>query len=366
MDAPHGQTVFQEGMRVTKEHLDNLQDILQAGILQMRQAAGFGKVVYGLKVDAGEAGSIRIAPGLALDDFGRSVIVPAAQSLTPAFPISGSGAAGTAPVLYLVATHNLVSGLLVKGIPTLLTDGFKIEARTAPPPYADGGVRFAELHPPLSLTPVPGPAPLPPTPPGLDTPSNLSVTSVASVAPAAPAVAASAALSIVQKGDWYSPPLAHGHSGKFFTDAQSNLRFDGQPLGFSGPLYDSSFITLSLGGTVTLKHGLPGRDFLAQLEARRHDGAITNHGTGREYWYDLPADGIAVISRTKHKEYTEFRLRLWPFGSPGTAPQGPVLPVADAGPDAQEELGHSFDLDGSGSRSPIGAALTKFKWIQLS
>jgi hypothetical protein len=102
------------------------------------------------------------------------------------------------------------------------------------------------------------------------------------------------------------------------------------------------------------------------LEASKADGTITNHGSGREFWYELPEDGVAVIARTRTKEYSRFRLRLWPFGSAGAAPQGPILPVADAGANEIVELGSSFRLDGTQSRSPAAKALVKFKWTQLS
>jgi hypothetical protein len=160
--------------------------------------------------------------------------------------------------------------------------------------------------------------------------------------------------------------LDHGHSGRFFTDAQARMRYDGHPLGLAGAMYDSGFVHVEPGGSVRLRHGLRGQDFLAQLDAASEHGMITNHGSGRDYWYELPADGEAVIARTKHKEYSRFRLRLWPFGTPGAAPQGPVFPIANAGADGMVEFGESFRLDGAQSRSPAGLPLRKYKWTQLS
>lgn len=323
MDAPHGQTAFIDGMRVSQEHLIHLQDILHLAVMQIREGLGLGKVVHGLKAEATPAGTVRIGPGLAYDALGRPLQLDAARELTPAF--------GNAAVLYAVIIHDLHYDLFFRGFPTVVDDVVRVELRNAPPPYDDNAVRIAEIRP----APVTAEAPVP-------------------------------ALLVSQSGDWFLPPLYHGHSGRFFTDAQARWRYDGNPLGVAGPLYDSGFIQLPPGGKVTLKHGLHGRDFLAQLEASKADGTITNHGSGREFWYELPEDGVAVIARTRTKEYSRFRLRLWPFGSPGAAPQGPVLPVANAGADEIVELGTSFRLDGTQSRSPAAKALVKFKWTQLS
>jgi len=334
MEAPHGQTAFIDGMRVTQEHLIHLQDILHLAVMQIRAGLGLGKVVHGLKAEVTATGTVSIGPGLAYDALGRPLQSDAARELTPAF--------GNATVLYAVIAHDLHYDQFFRGFPTVIDDVVRVELRNAPPPYDDNAVRIAEIRP-ASVT-----APLP---------TGGGVPTTAAAAPA---------LLVSQSGDWFLPPLYHGHSGKFFTDAQALWRYDGNPLGVAGPLYDSGFIQLAPGGKVTLKHGLHGRDFLAQLEASKADGAITNHGSGREYWYELPEDGVAVIARTRTKEYSRFRLRLWPFGSAGAAPQSPILPVANAGADEIVELGTSFRLDGTQSRSPAAKALVKFKWTQLS
>ncbi len=318
---PSGRVAFLDGMRISREHLEHLQAYLRLGIFQLRETVGEGRVAHGLKTEAapGAPGNIQVSPGLALDAFGRPLSLDTARVLPAAL--------GSAPVMYAVLAHDLRYDQFFKGFPTVITDHVKLELRTAPPPYADGGVRFAEVR---------------------------------------PAPAGATGLLIAQAGEWYLPPLDHGHSGRFYQDEQARMRYDGHPLGLAGAMYDSGFVHIEPGGSVHLRHGLRGQDFLAQLEAANEHGMITNHGSGRDFWYELPADGEAVISRTKHKEYIRFRLRLWPFGTPGAAPQGPVLPVADAGADAMVELGETFRLDGAHSRSPAGLPIRKYKWIQLS
>lgn len=320
MESPHGRAVFLDGMRISKEHLEHLQAYLHLATLQLRQGLGEGKVLHGLKVEA-SGGAIVIGPGLAFDALGRPLSLDEDRILTPAF-----GAAG---VLHAVLAHDLRYGQFFKGFPTIISDHVKLELRPAPPPYADGAVRFAEIRP-------------------------------------APEGSAGPAFLIAQSGHWYLPPLDHGHSGRFFNDAQSRMRYDGDPMGLAGAMYDSGFIHVAPGDSIRIRHGLMGRDFLAQLEARSEAGLITNHGSGRDYWYDLPADGEAVITRTKHKEYSLFRLRLWQLGAPGAAPHGPVPPIAHAGTDRTVDAGNSFRLDGSLSRAPSGVPIRTFKWTRLS
>ena len=339
MEAPSGRVAFLDGMRISREHLEHLQAYLRLGVFQLRETVGEGRVAHGLKTKAapGTPGNIQVSPGLALDAFGRPLSLDTARTL----PVD----LGTAPVLYAVLAHDLRYGEFFKGFPTVITDHVKLELRSAAPPYADGGVRFAEIRPaPVSAV-------------GAVTPAGAAT-------PAAPAGASG--LLIAQAGEWYLPPLDHGHSGRFYQDEQARMRYDGHPLGLAGAMYDSGFVHIEPGGSVHLRHGLRGQDFLTQLEAANEHGMITNHGSGRDFWYELPSDGEAVISRTKHKEYSRFRLRLWPFGTPGAAPQGPILPIANAGPDNTVELGQSFILDGGQSRSPAGLPLRKYKWIQLS
>lgn len=323
MEAAHGRVAFLDGMRISREHLDHLQAYLHLAVVQLRASIGEGKVAYGLKAEL-EGADLKVAPGLALDAFARPLALDEARTL-PVPPAPG--------IRHVVIAHDLHYGEFFKGFPTVISDRIKLELRPAAPPYADGAVRFAELRP--APPPAAGPAPAP----------NLLV---------------------VQHGDWYLPPLDHGHSGRFIPDADNRMRYDGHPLGLPGAMYDSGFIVIPPGGTVYLKHGLRGRDFVAMLEASSEHGLITSRGNGRDYWYTLPADGEATISRTRHKEYTRFRLRLWPFGAPGAAPQGPVFPVANAGEDRIVEYGEAFRLDGAQSRSPAGLPLRKFKWIQLS
>ena len=326
MDAPHGRVAFLDGMRISREHLEHLQSYLHLAALQLREGVGEGKVVHGLKTEPSGA-ILKIGPGLAFDAFGRPLALDEAKELTPVF--------GNAEALYAVLAHDLRYGQFFKGFPTVITDHVKLELRAAPPPYADGAVRFAEVRPAL--------------------------------APATPdAPAAEAPFRVTQTGRWYLPPLDHGHSGKFYQDAQSRLRYDGDPMGLAGAMYDSGFIHVAPGDRIHIRHGLMGRDFLAQLEARSENGLITNHGSGRDYWYDLPADGEAVIARTKHKEYSLFRLRLWQLGAPGAAPHGPIPPIAHAGTDRTVDAALSFRLDGSMSRTPSGVPIRTYKWIQLS
>jgi hypothetical protein len=324
MEPTHGRAAFLDGMRISKEHLEHLQAYLHLAVVQIREGLGEGKVVHGLKAEPAPGGGLKVGPGLAFDAFGRPLALMEARELTPLF--------GAAPVLHAVLVHDLRYSQFFKGFPTVITDHVKVELRGTPPPYPDGAVRFAEI------TPAPSPA----------------------------VTGAAAALAIMQSGNWYLPPLDHGHSGKFYQDAQSRMRYDGHPMGIAGAMYDSGWIHIDPGGFAELRHGLRGQEFLAQLETRSEHGLISNRGSGRDYWYDLPSDGLAIVRRTRHKEFTLFRLRLWPYGAPGAAIPGPILPIAHAGENRIVEIGEPFRLDGALSRSPSGLPLKKFKWTQLS
>lgn len=255
-----GRTVFLDGLLVTREHLNHLQDTLLADVVQVRQTAGLGKVCFGLKVEAGDAGKVKINPGTAFDAQGRPVIVPAVQQLAVAF--------GDVQTLFLAAAFVLKSDLVISGTPTILKNDFLVELRKTPPPYADFGVRVAELH------------------------------------------AQPGGFTIVQSGDWFLPPLDHRHSDKFLDDPVGGFRFDGQPLGLQPPQFDSGFLSVPLGGELTLVHGLNTINLMVEMQGRV-DGVITTKGRGGSFWYDLPGPQQIRLARSNDPGPLDMRVILW-------------------------------------------------------
>ena len=310
-------TRFLDGMRVATEHMRHLQRASIARARELRQTLGLGKVCYGLKVTASSTDEVSVSPGLAIDDFGRPIVVDA----QPAIALASDKAS-------LVAVYDLRASLLVNGVPTLLANGARIEARSAPPPYDDGAVRFAEVT--------------------------------------RAAAGAAIGVQIVQKGEWYLPPLDHGHSGEFFTDARGRWRHDGPAIGGAAqPRFDSGFVAVAAGESMRLRHGLQSTELAIELAARRIDGAITNRGVGTDYWFELPnEDEIALVRASADgAPAIALRARAWLIGATATDLE---RPIADAGDDRNAESGTTFHLDASRSRAVGIRRLVRYIWTQLS
>ena len=176
-----GRTRFQAGMRVSREHLDHLQDTLLDAVRHVRESAGVGRVIFGLQV-AVEGDVATVGPGAAVDRSARLLSSPDTVKVT----VSGS--------CYLVVRHRLRSQGLVRGVPTLLFDDAVIEARAERP--EDDAVVFARVD----------------------------------------------GGAVTQLGEWYLPPLAHRHSGAFL-ERDGRWRYDGDPLGLPAARFDSGWVS---------------------------------------------------------------------------------------------------------------------------
>jgi hypothetical protein len=316
MKHEEGSTRFVDGMRVTSEHLVHLQDVLMAAVVYLRQTVGTGKVVYGLKVEPLAADKVKVGKGIAFDRLARPLALEQEKEIAVSFSSSNT--------LYLILLYALRSETLVDGIYTILSNDLKVESRTAAPPYTDEAVIFAELH------------------------------------------LRAGKIEVVQKGEWYLPPLNHGHSGQFFFDQQMRWRFDGHRVGIAGPLYDSGFIQVEAGGEVRLNHGLKTSDLLVQIQARLPDASVTNAGVGQNFWYELIGDQEVRLKRGTDASAgrLELRVMIWPYGQAGA---GPLLPMADAGDDLVIESGNtSFTLDATRSRAFEGRVISSYIWLQHS
>jgi hypothetical protein len=258
-------TRFLDGMRVATEHMRHLQrsDIARAQAL--RGALGAWGVAHGFKVEAAADGSVTIAPGLAFDAQGRPLRLRSPARLRP-----------EAGRRYLVARYALEASLLVGGVPTLLDDGIEITQRVQPPPYDDAAVPLAEV------------------------------------------VSEGDRSACLQRGEWYLPPLDHGHSGAFVTDALGRWRYDGAALGATWAAhFDSGFVPLAPGDRIGLAHGLMSRELVVELIADR-GGVVGNRGVGSAWWYELPDADHLVLCRARSPRARPGR---WPCapapGAPG-------------------------------------------------
>jgi hypothetical protein len=174
-----GRTRFQSGLRVTREHLDHLQDVLLDAVHHARESTGTGRVIFGLRVELDGEEAV-VGPGAAVDRRARLLSSPAEKrvKLTDG---------------YLVVRHRLRSEGVVRGVPTLLFDEAVIEPRTELP--EDDAVVFARVEHGV----------------------------------------------VTQRGDWYLPPLAHRHSGAF-VERDGRWRYDGDPLGLPPARFDSGWV----------------------------------------------------------------------------------------------------------------------------
>lgn len=311
-----GRVKFLDGMRVTIEHMEHLQALWLSAAVQLRKAIGTGKVSYGLKVEPAPGNKVRVGSGLAFDRKGRPLALEEEREVALDFGISKT--------LYLALVYAQRSGVIVSGVPTLVFNEVKIETRTAAPPYTDDAVVFAELR-------------------GGD----------------------GGAVSVVQRGDWYMPPLDHGHSGEFKLDADMRWRYDGHALAAQAPRFDSGFIPVPSSSNVQLVHGLKTTHLIVQLQARRANGIITTEGFGQRFWYEIVGEQEVRLSRRSggDEENLELRVMLWPAGQTVASP---LLPIADAGDDPVVNFGESFKLDASRSRAFGGRKLVKYIWQQFS
>jgi len=112
-----GRTRFVDGMRVAREHLEHLQDVLLGHVAGGRETVGLGKVCHGLQVTVQQDGSVSVGPGLAIDAQGRALAIPEAQ--TPAVDFGGGA------TLHLVLLYSLRAEGVVTGVPTLPLAGEK-------------------------------------------------------------------------------------------------------------------------------------------------------------------------------------------------------------------------------------------------
>ncbi|MBI4874122.1 MAG: hypothetical protein HY822_05765 [Acidobacteria bacterium] len=305
---------FQDGMRVTRQHMEHLQDTLLADAIQLRQALGAGKVCHGFQTVAAGSDKVKVSPGLAFDALARPVILDTETEV----PLDFSAA--KKQVLALVYSVRAESP--VNGVPSLLYHRTGVEARAAAPPYADGALPFAEVD------------------------------------------GTGGTILVFQKPEWYLTAPDHRHSGQFRADEAARWRYDGVPLGLGDPRFDSGFVPVPAGGEVRLVHGLNTINLLVQMQCRLANGVITMQGFGNSFWYELAGhQEVALVRSATGEDEVSLRVALWPFGAGAT---GPAMPIAIAGADFLAEFGQSFALDGGRSRSFDGKPLKKYVWTQMS
>lgn len=182
MATQDARTVFVDGLRVTADHLQHLQDRLRESVLDLRRVVGTGRVAWGL-VAAADGDRVRLEPGLAFSPGGVRLSLESAVGLDVP-PERGSWR------LVLRAANADVESLRVGTRATLVT--LRTTAELVP---AGGGE-------------APGPDAL----------------AVATVTRKARGV------DVEQDDELFVAAGRHGHSGKHFQDADGRWHYDGPRL----------------------------------------------------------------------------------------------------------------------------------------
>jgi len=184
--AEDARTIFVDGLRVTAEHLQHLQDRLREAVTDLRAAVGHGRIAWGLRATL-DGGTVRLSPGVAFAGNGTRLSIAAEAGL--AIP-SAAGALR----LVLTAVNADRTALRVGSQPTLIT------LVTTPALEADDG-----------------------SPAG---PDRLVIGHLTA--------AGGGGRTLSQNDALFAATGYHAHGGGHFQDEFGNWRFDGPVIGAEG------------------------------------------------------------------------------------------------------------------------------------
>jgi len=299
---------FHDGQRVKKEDLEFLQDNLLGNQQRLTAVLGKSGVVWGFKVTAVSETMVHVSKGLGYDCFSRPVILEAREDV----PISLGDTS-----LFLCA-----------GYMTRVT-----REHNGQPIQVEHGHRFILLDE-----------------------ASVNETDEIILAQIQPR---EGGYDIIQKGEWFIPPVHATHSGQFFNDTQGRWRYDGDPVVSAiTPDFDSGWVDVVPNSSQNISHNLGSINLLVQLQRRTDGHIISNQGNGIDFYYEL--HDISVIRLFNETEtLLTLDVRLWRLD----ADENPLLsPVADAGINSQTEQGNSFTLDGSQSLAFEGRNIVRYRW----
>lgn len=177
-------TTFVDGLRVTPQHLNHLQDALRQAVLDLRGTLGFGRIAYGLRVSAA-GGSVAVSPGLAFSAGGLRLELAEGATL----PLPGAGSFR----LELQASESDDPDARLGELPTIWYVQVQVRAVAADAP---------------------------------PTPDSLVIATVAS----------GDGLSVTQDPALFLVPSHHGHSGTSYQDGGGLWRYDGPPIDAEGAI----------------------------------------------------------------------------------------------------------------------------------
>src|ERR1043165_3370009 len=123
--ADDARTQFVDGLRVTAEHLQHLQDRLRESVLDVRNAFGLGRIAWGLRASLNGT-SVDVTPGVAFAPGGERLAIDSPVSV--AVP---AGPDGSVAVI-LRGVHGDKQSLRFNGLPTVITLETHTEVGAAP------------------------------------------------------------------------------------------------------------------------------------------------------------------------------------------------------------------------------------------
>jgi len=300
--------IFYDGQRVRREDLEFLQNNLLQNQTLLGAALGQIGVCWGFKVNAVDNSNISVGEGLAYDAFSRPIINLEQKNL----PITLTDDSLFVYVKYVPEISNEKNGQ-----PVRVENSFELILYGEEGINTNGAVAIAQIRPRED---------------GYD---------------------------IIQKGEWYIPPLNSTHSGRFFEDRKGQWRYDGDPVVSAiTPDFDSDWISLDANSDINIPHALASNNLLVQLQTNVTGDIITNKGNGVDFYYELHDTSIIRLFNLTDQSI-QLNVKLWRLDAELNSL---LAPVADAGMDISAEYGESFLLDGSDSIAFEGRSVSRYRW----
>ena len=300
--------IFYDGQRVKREDLEYLQNNLLDNQTRILVALGKKGINWGFRVTAIDNNTVNIGEGLAYDKYFRPIIFTTPQDLSISLNDSS---------IFIVAKYVAQVTQEINGQPVQISHSQQLSIFNESDAQTAEGIIVAQIRPREG---------------GFD---------------------------IIQKGEWFIPPLNATHSGHFYEDAEGRWRYDGDPVVSAiAPDFDSGWVELDANSDLNIPHGLGSNNLLVQLQNKIVDGVISNKGNGQDFYYELHDTHVVRLFNSTDNQLA-LNVKLWRLD----ADINPMLmPVADAGLDLAAEYGESFELDGSDSMAFEGRSVVRYRW----
>lgn len=127
------------GLRVTTEHMNHLQDSFHSALQDFREILGVGKIQTGYEVEKEGHQAIKVLPGLAFDFQKNRIVCDQPQTLNVTFEAGEE-------TKYVCIEYAQVEDCVVEGQPTLIWDSCKILLNNTFPTPEDNLVTIAVLE----------------------------------------------------------------------------------------------------------------------------------------------------------------------------------------------------------------------------